>query len=127
MPASTLKLHSYCGSSEMVPAFLKLNCFFSFSASILHIGKHQAALKVVPEDHLLLETDSPDQLPKQLRSDDPAKEEVCLDAAGEPVNEPRWLPLILQGAADVRQVAPADLAAQTAANARRVFGHLQVK
>ena len=51
----------------MVAAFSKLNCYFSFSGSILHIPKHAAALRAVPEERLLIETDSPDQLPRPLR------------------------------------------------------------
>eukprot|EP00435_Cladocopium_sp_Y103_P045399 s84_g13.t1 len=53
--------------SPKVQAFAKLNCYFSFSASIIHIPKHAAALRAVPEDRLLLETDAPDQLPRSLR------------------------------------------------------------
>ncbi|CAE7545566.1 tatD, partial [Symbiodinium pilosum] len=120
--APGIVLHSYCGSPEMVPAFAKLNCFFSFSASILHIGKHAGALRAVPEDRLLIETDSPDQLPKKLRSpEDPDKEHVRTDADGDLLNEPAWLPLILHGASEIREVPVADLGALTAANARRVF------
>lgn len=44
-----LVLHSYCGSVDMVQAFAKLNCYFSFSASIIHIPKHAAALRAVPD------------------------------------------------------------------------------
>eukprot|EP00440_Ansanella_granifera_P003837 gb/GFBE01004165.1/.p1 GENE.gb/GFBE01004165.1/~~gb/GFBE01004165.1/.p1 ORF type:complete len:186 (+),score=41.51 gb/GFBE01004165.1/:1-558(+) len=115
--APGLVLHSYCGSAEMVQPFAKLNCFFSFSGSFLHIPKHAVALRAVPLERLLLETDSPDQLPKQLLEN---KESVRFDDAG-PLNEPGVLPLILDGAARAREADLEELAAATSANARRVF------
>jgi len=125
---SGLVLHSYCGSVEMVTPFLKLNCFFSFSASILHIPKHMAALKAVPLDRLLLETDSPDQMPRLLCSpceEVPARWGAALgtprrDAEG-PFNEPALLTGICIGAADALGIDPEELARVTAENACRVF------
>ncbi|CAK9026958.1 3'-5' ssDNA/RNA exonuclease TatD (DNase TatD) [Durusdinium trenchii] len=106
----------------MVKAFAKLNCFFSFSASILHIPKHAAALKAVPEERLLLETDSPDQLPRSLRGGvAPNGEEVLADDKGQALNEPCWLPLVLEAAAMHRQVPEVQLAEVTARNAERLF------
>ncbi|CAJ1420913.1 unnamed protein product [Effrenium voratum] len=112
--APGLVLHSYCGSPEMVPAFARLNCYFSFSASILHIPKHAAALRAVPEERLLIETDSPDQLPRALRGKQP-------EGGQELLNEPQFLPLVLEGAASIRQVPAARLAELTFDNAERVF------
>lgn len=116
-----LRLHSYCGSVDMVQAFAKLNCYFSFSASIIHIPKHAAALRAVPEDRLLLETDAPDQLPRSLRGGvSPQGEEVHADEDGL-LNEPCWLPLVLEAAAAHRQVSESHLAELTSFNALRVF------
>eukprot|EP00933_Yihiella_yeosuensis_P000661 TRINITY_DN101044_c0_g1_i1.p1 TRINITY_DN101044_c0_g1~~TRINITY_DN101044_c0_g1_i1.p1 ORF type:complete len:337 (+),score=71.22 TRINITY_DN101044_c0_g1_i1:84-1013(+) len=126
--APGIVLHSYCGSPEMAKALAKLNCFFSFSGSFLHIKKHASALKAVPLDRLLLETDSPDQLPKELLPEEAELPPVfqgtlkSIRKDGEGLlNEPALLPLIVHGAAAIRDEDPSILATTTAANARRVF------
>ncbi|VVB14944.1 unnamed protein product [Arabis nemorensis] len=64
-PAGVI-LHSYLGSAEMVPEFAKLGAYFSFSGFLMHMNEKKAKkmLKAVPSDRILLETDSPDALPK---------------------------------------------------------------
>ncbi|KFK25980.1 hypothetical protein AALP_AA8G187600 [Arabis alpina] len=59
-------LHSYLGSAEMVPEFAKLGAYFSFSGFLMSMNEKKAKkmLKAVPSDRILLETDSPDALPK---------------------------------------------------------------
>ncbi|CEM29183.1 unnamed protein product [Vitrella brassicaformis CCMP3155] len=59
-------LHSFAGPPEMVPDFARLNCYFSFSSLVLHSDKVVRSLQAVPLDRLLIETDSPDQLPQRL-------------------------------------------------------------
>ncbi|KAL0735665.1 hypothetical protein Bca4012_011875 [Brassica carinata] len=61
-----LILHSYLGSAEMVPEFAKLGAYFSFSGFLMSMSEKKAKkmLKAVPSDRILLETDSPDALPK---------------------------------------------------------------
>jgi len=132
-----LVLHSYCGSPEMVVPFARLNCFFSFSASFLHIPKHLAALCAVPRERLLLETDSPDQLPRECCGGATASATPALcppndsirgvpfpsprsDDDGE-MNEPAFLPGICSRAAVALGAEVADIAALTDANARGVF------
>ncbi|ESQ41752.1 hypothetical protein EUTSA_v10014121mg [Eutrema salsugineum] len=64
-PAGVI-LHSYLGSAEMVPEFAKLGAYFSFSGFLMSMSEKKAKkmLKAVPSDRILLETDSPDALPK---------------------------------------------------------------
>ncbi|CAC01901.1 putative protein [Arabidopsis thaliana] len=63
---SGVMLHSYLGSAEMVPEFAKLGAYFSFSGFLMSMSEKKAKkmLKAVPSDRILLETDSPDALPK---------------------------------------------------------------
>lgn len=128
--APGLVLHSYCGDAAMVPPFLRLNCYFSFSASALHVPKHAAALRAVPLDRLLLETDSPDQLPRTLAADPrvPPEWGVSLPAAREDaegrMNEPAMLRGICEGLCGLLGLPAAELASITADNARRVFDFL---
>lgn len=67
-------LHSFSGSAEQVAGFLKYDCYFSFGGAVLRqptSKKTLAALRAVPADRLLLETDAPFQHPdgKQHRQE----------------------------------------------------------
>jgi TatD DNase family protein len=57
-------IHSYSGSSELIPEFIKNGLMISFSGSITYGQNRKArqALLHVPEDKLLIETDAPDIL-----------------------------------------------------------------
>ncbi len=55
-------LHSYGGSPEMMPEFTALGAYFSFSGAIMDSKREKlrAALKAVPADRVLFETESPE-------------------------------------------------------------------
>ncbi len=65
LPARGFLLHSYSGSTELVPQFSKLGAYFSFSGYFLHPRKSKVieTFQTIPKDRLLLETDAPDMLP----------------------------------------------------------------
>lgn len=105
-------IHSYSGAAELIAPLVNFGAYFSFSGSITRSGNRrgQAALRAIPADRLLIETDAPDLPPV---------------VAGQPLegpNEPANLIHVLHAAAIVRGVPEADLAAQTSANAQRLFG-----
>ena len=54
-------LHSFGGSAEQAKVALKYGAYFSFSGGLLKSKKTFAALEVIPEDKILLETDGPYQ------------------------------------------------------------------
>lgn len=62
-------LHSYSGSADMVPLYVKLNCYISFSGAVTwsHAKRVPAACIVTPDDRLLVETDAPYQPPHPLK------------------------------------------------------------
>ncbi|KAF6156804.1 hypothetical protein GIB67_033273 [Kingdonia uniflora] len=64
-PAGVI-LHSYLGSAEMVPGFAKLGAYFSFSGFLMSMKPQKAKkmLKSIPTERILLESDSPDALPR---------------------------------------------------------------
>lgn len=64
LPARGIHLHAYSGSAEQVTQFVKLGAYFSFHAGQLcnNAKKAPAALRAVPADRLLIETDAPDTL-----------------------------------------------------------------
>jgi TatD DNase family protein len=85
-------LHAYSGSAELVPRYAKLGLYFGFGGALTRPSARRAwaALKAVPRDRLLLETDAPDQPPYGWQG----AGATCVDAAamGDPgavhCNEP---------------------------------------
>ncbi len=102
-------LHSYSGSRELVRRWRKLALHFSFTGPVTYPGSTRvhAAAREVPEDRLLVESDAPDQAPRQHRGER---------------NEPARLPLVVEALAAVRGTTPERIAAITGANALRLFG-----
>ena len=102
-------LHSFSGSPEIAAQLVRAGHYISFAGALTHPGarRPRLAARSIPDDRLLLETDSPDQTPFARR---PAR------------NEPAFLVEIAAALADLRGVPVEVLAAQTTANARRVLG-----
>ena len=102
-------VHSYSGPPDLVGELESLGCCISFSGSILIPGSRRVAesMRVVSPDRLLVETDSPDILPR---------------GASGSHNEPANLPIILYRVAEILGEQPGAVAARTFDNADRVFG-----
>ena len=62
---SGIIIHSYSGSAEFVDKLLDLGVYFSFSGSLTRSGNVRAhkALKKIPLERILIETDAPDIMP----------------------------------------------------------------
>lgn len=106
---SRFLLHSFSGSPEQVAVFAERNAWFSFGGAVLRIPvskKLREAIRVVPGDRLLLETDSPFQHPEGA------------DHQQEPAN----LLHIAEEIARIRGVKLDDLSRQTEANLMRFLG-----
>lgn len=107
-PEAGVVLHSYSGGPELVRAYASLGCYFSFAGPVSYVGarKPVAALKQVPPERLLVETDAPDQAPHPFRGQrsEPAYVVEILAAMAAALSEP----------VDV-------LAERTSLNARRLF------
>ena len=111
-------LHSYGGSAEMVEQWVNAGAYLSFSGNVAEEkrGKLRDALREVPLDRLLIETDAPDMLPpERIRH-------YSVKHGEELLNEPANLPAIRDFIADVRDMDPAELERKTAENALRMFG-----
>jgi TatD DNase family protein len=106
-------LHAFSGDRSFAEACLELGLSISFAGAVTYTNKKFASLReagaAVPGDRLLLETDSPYLVPHPLRG-------------RQKRNEPAHLVLTAQCLAQLRGQTPAELAAQTTANARRLFG-----
>lgn len=101
-------VHSYSGSAELAADYLRLGLYISFAGPVTYpeARRVHAAVKAVPSERLLVETDAPTQTPWARRP-----------AAGEPA----FLPDVLQALALHRGQPWTELAAVTEANARRLF------
>jgi len=106
-------IHAFSGDRAFAEACLALGLHLSFAGAVTYTNRKFAPLRdaaaVVPGDQILIETDSPYLVPHPLRG-------------REKRNEPAHLALTAQCLADLRGQTLAELAAQTTANARRLFG-----
>lgn len=105
-------LHCYSGSSEMVKVFDKLDCYYAFGGAItFKNAKHNIeSLGVVPKDRLLLETDCPYMTPVPYRGK---------------TNEPKYVSLVAQKAAEVLQMSVGEIEKITTMNAKRLFKRIK--
>lgn len=105
LPPAGLLMHSYSGSAELTPKYVKYGCHFSFAGPVTFAEARRPldALKSVPLDRLMAETDAPDQAPDPHRG---AR------------SEPAYLPLIV---AAMSRVRGEDVCDAVTNNARRFF------
>ena len=106
-PTGTI-FHCFTGGPDEARLCLDLGTSLSFSGIVTFKGapEVQAAALMCPLDRMLVETDSPYLAPLPHR--------------GRP-NRPAWVAHVGQFIADLRDIPVAVLAANTTANARRIF------
>lgn len=99
-------MHSYSGGAELVPIYRDLGFAFSFAGPVTYDNARRPleAVRAVPADLLLVETDAPDQAPAKHRG-------------GR--SEPAFVAEIV--AAIAAATGRDDIAAVTTANARRLL------
>ena len=106
-------LHAFSGGVAMAAECVSLGLYVSFAGNVTYTNKKFYALReaaaAVPEDRLLVETDSPYLTPEPLR--------------GKPKrNEPAMVVHTAVGLAAIRGVTFERIDTLTTANARRLFG-----
>jgi len=100
--------HCFGGDADDVEAVLERGFFISFTGVVTFGNfKHQDAVRAVPRDRLLLETDCPFMTPVPHRGKR---------------NEPALLREILPVIADIKRIEPSALEEQTTQNARILLG-----
>lgn len=101
--------HCYSGSLETAGILLKMGFYLGFDGPVTfkNARKPLEVLAGCRRDRVLLETDSPYLTPVPLRGKR---------------NEPANIPLIGRKVAEIWQISTEEVAAQTTANARRLFG-----
>ncbi len=106
-------VHGYSGSAELVERYVAHGLSIGFGARLTGAGARRAreSLQRVPRERLLLETDAPDQAPAVEGRFERARR-------GTPAD----LIVVVEEAARQLRVSAAELAQDTARNARRLFG-----
>lgn len=102
-------VHSFSGSDQQARRLIDLGFVLSFGGPITYerANRLRSLVASLPLESILIETDSPDQPDSRHRGER---------------NEPSYLPIVLRELARLRGADPAEIAAATTANARRLFG-----
>lgn len=102
-------LHSYSGGAALVPVYRDLGFHFSFAGPVTYANARRpvAAVRAVPAERLLAETDAPDQAPVPHRG-------------GR--SEPAFVREVIAGLARARGEDAVATAALVTGNARRLLG-----
>jgi TatD DNase family protein len=101
--------HCFSGSAEMARELVKLGYMMSFGgvATFTNAKTCVEALKAIPVEHILLETDCPYLAPHPKRGER---------------NDSRNLKIIAEKIAEIKNMDPHDFIAKTGDNAARCFG-----
>lgn len=101
--------HAFSGSSESAREALRMNFAIGLGGALTFTSARRGPelARSLPAEWLVLESDAPDLAPEPYRGQ---------------INRPAYLPLIAARLADLRGWSPAETAAITTANARRVLG-----
>lgn len=102
-------IHCFSGSAEIAKEYLKLGYYISFAGPVTFkkAPKLQEAAILIPDDRLLIETDSPYLAPEPVRGRR---------------NEPANVRYVAMKLAEIRGTDFETVAAQTYENAMRVYG-----
>ena len=106
-------VHCFTGGKDELQAYLELGFFIGITGWICDERRAESlreAVRDLPLDRVLVETDAPYLLPRDLRPRPKSRD-----------NEPRYLPHIVSSLARYMEVDPIDLATQSTQNARRLF------
>ena len=106
-------VHCFTGEKDALYAYLDLDCYIGITGWICdeRRGAHLIELvKDIPPDRLMIETDAPYLLPRNLKPKPKSRR-----------NEPHYLTVICQFVADVLELSFEDLARQTRMNSQSFF------
>ena len=106
--------HCFTGGPEQLDAYLDLDLSIGITGWVCDERRGlelRELVKRIPAERLLIETDAPYLLPRNLKP-----------APKHRRNEPAYLPWVLRAIAEARGEDAAQLALQTSVNTRRLFG-----
>ncbi|MBV1922103.1 MAG: TatD family hydrolase [Pseudomonadales bacterium] len=106
-------IHCFTGDKTALFNYLDLGCYIGITGWVCdeRRGKVlQELVKQIPEDRLMIETDGPYLLPRNIKPKPKSRR-----------NESKYLPHIANTIAQLREETVAAITAQTTANSRRFF------
>lgn len=105
-------LHCYSGSAEMIIEHRKLDFYYGFGGSLTFKNNEKGvrAARACPEDRLLIETDCPYLAPVPYRGRR---------------NDSRYVRLVCERLAEIRDTTPEHIAEITDKNARTLFNQIK--
>jgi TatD DNase family protein len=106
-------LHCFTGSKAWLKRLLDLDIYFGITGWVADERRGQNlrdAVPLIPNERLLIETDAPYLLPRNMRPKPKSSR-----------NEPAYLPSIAQTIANLRNQSVSDIAQQTTHNAQLLF------
>ncbi|WP_086933524.1 TatD family hydrolase [Agarilytica rhodophyticola] len=108
-PARGGVIHGFSGSTELAKQYWSLGCYLGVGGTITYsrANKTRAAIKSMPLESLLLETDAPDM--------------PIMGKQGQR-NSPAYIPMIAQALADLKNESLPTIARQTKNNTQNLFG-----
>jgi TatD DNase family protein len=116
LPAAVV--HCFTGTLAEAKTYLDKGFYLGFTGAITDARRFahlEEVVKYVPLDRLMIETDAPFMLPKNVPGPQLAR-------GHERRNEPAFLPYVAEKVADIRKTTPAEIARCTSENANRFFG-----
>lgn len=111
--------HCFTGNKQELYNYLDLDLYIGITGWICDERRGRellALLKEIPPERLLLETDAPYLIPRDIKPKPRSRR-----------NLPCYLPHILETAAQAKNMAAAELAQQTEINAERLFRFTQIQ
>lgn len=106
--------HCFTGDTEQARAYLDLDLHIGITGWICDErrgGDVQAAVSIIPDERLMIETDAPYLLPRDIEPKPKDRR-----------NEPMYLPHVCRAVATYRNQSPEHVASITCATAQRFFG-----
>ena len=102
-------MHCFSGSQESALEFLKLGLYISFTGTLTFDNARNVreAFLAVPPDRVMAETDCPYLAPVPMRGKR---------------NEPKFVRYVIEKMAELRNIAPEEMAALNIENAKQLFG-----
>ncbi len=100
-------IHFFSGTKDDAKKLINLGFYFTFGGVITFVRDYDEAVKIIPIDRILSETDAPYVTPAPYRGKR---------------NEPSYVIKVVERLAELKNVSVDEMAAQTIKNAQKIFG-----